>query len=77
MYPQPDDVSAAVKDALFSATPKRRYLVCPIEEEAQAVIYKQLNQLVQLNEGQRYTYDRERLIHMLDEMLQGSRPRTK
>jgi hypothetical protein len=41
------------------------------------VIYKQLNQLVQLNEGQRYTYDRERLIHMLDEMLQGSRPRTK
>ncbi len=77
MYPQPDDVSAAVRDALFSATPKRRYLVCPSESEAQVVIYKQLNQLVQLNEGQRYTYDRPALIRMLDENLQGARPRTK
>jgi len=77
MYPQPDEVSAAVKDALFAPTPKRRYLVCPSEAEAQVVIYKQLNQLVQLNEGQRYTYDRESLIRMLDENLQGARPRTR
>jgi len=76
MYPQPDDVSAAVKDALFSPTPKRRYLVCPNEQEVEAVIYKQHNQLVQLNEGQRYTYDRQSLIRMLDEMLKGARPRT-
>jgi NAD(P)-dependent dehydrogenase (short-subunit alcohol dehydrogenase family) len=77
MYPQPDDVAAAVEDALFAPRPKRRYLVVPVEGEAAVVIRKQLAQLVELNEGQRYTYDRQTLIRMLDEALQGSRPRAK
>jgi NAD(P)-dependent dehydrogenase (short-subunit alcohol dehydrogenase family) len=77
MYPQPDDVALAVEDALFGARPKRRYLVVPVEVEAQVVIQKQLAQLVELNEGHRYTYDRNALVKMLDETLQGSRPRTK
>jgi NAD(P)-dependent dehydrogenase (short-subunit alcohol dehydrogenase family) len=77
MYPQPDDVAAAVEDALFATRPKRRYLVVPVEGEAEVVIRKQLAQLVELNEGQRYTYDRQALIRMLDETMEGSRPRTK
>jgi NAD(P)-dependent dehydrogenase (short-subunit alcohol dehydrogenase family) len=77
MYPQPDEVAVAVEDALFGARPKRRYLVVPVEGEAQVVIQKQLAQLVELNEGHRYTYDRNALVKMLDETLQGSMPRTK
>jgi len=76
MYPPPDEVAAAVEKALFETTPKRRYMVVPDEEEAQRTIRKQFQRVVQLNEGQRYTYDRAELIRMLDEALQGSRPRT-
>ena len=39
-------------------------------------ISKQIAQLVQLNEGQPYTYDRDALVKLLDEALAGSRPRT-
>lgn len=76
-YPPPDDVAAAVEDALFGPAPKRRYMVVPDEEEAERTIRKQFEQLVQLNEGQRYTYDRAALIRMLDEALSRSRPRAK
>jgi len=76
MYPPPDEVAAAVEKALFGTTPKRRYMVVPDEEEAERTIRKQFERLVQLNEGQRYTYDRAELIRMLDEALHGARPRT-
>jgi len=36
-----------------------------------------IEQLVQLNEGQAYTYDRDTLVKMLDEALAQSRPRVK
>jgi hypothetical protein len=49
----------------------------PVEGEAEVVIRRQIARLVELNEGQRYTFDRQALIRMLDEKLQGSRPRTK
>jgi len=74
---EPDAVAAAVEDALFAADPKRRYLVVPNEPQAQRTIRKQIAQLVELNEGHVYTYDRETLIKMLDEALAGSRPRTQ
>ena len=61
----------------ISLNPKRRYMVVPNDREAEVTIKKQMSQLVQLNEGQPYTYDREALIKMLDEALAGSRPRTK
>jgi hypothetical protein len=63
--------------ALFEPQPKRRYLVAPNQGEAELTIRKQIEQLVQLNEGQRYTYDRSALIEMLDEAMTGSRPKTK
>lgn len=74
---EPDAVAAAVEHALFAAEPKRRYLVVPNEPQAQRTIRKQIAQLVELNEGQIYTYDRATLIKMLDEALAGSRPRTQ
>ena len=72
---EPDDVAVAVEMALFEATPKRRYMVVPSEDQAEATIKAQIEQLVQLNEGQRYTYDRAKLIKMLDVALKSARPR--
>jgi NAD(P)-dependent dehydrogenase (short-subunit alcohol dehydrogenase family) len=74
---EPDAVAAAVEHALFATDPKRRYLVTPNEPQAQRTIRKQIAQLVELNEGHVYTYDRATLIKMLDEALAKSRPRTE
>jgi len=76
-YKKPDEVAAAVELALFDATPKRRYMVVPEQREAEITIRKQIEQLVQLNEGQPYTYDRDALIKMLDEALATARPKVK
>jgi NAD(P)-dependent dehydrogenase (short-subunit alcohol dehydrogenase family) len=72
-YKQPDEVAAAVQQALFDANPKRRYMVTPDQREAEITIRKQLEQLVQLNEGQPYTYERDTLVKMLDEILAQAR----
>jgi hypothetical protein len=77
MYKEPDEVAEAVEKALFEPSPKRRYMVVPDQHEAEVTIRKQIEQLVQLNEGQPYTYDREALVKMLDEALSQARPRTK
>jgi NAD(P)-dependent dehydrogenase (short-subunit alcohol dehydrogenase family) len=74
-YKKPDEVAAAVELALFEATPKRRYMVVPEQREAEVTLRKQIEQLVQLNEGQPYTYDRDALIRMLDEALATARPK--
>jgi NAD(P)-dependent dehydrogenase (short-subunit alcohol dehydrogenase family) len=76
-YKKPDEVAAAVELALFEASPKRRYMVVPEQHEAEITIRKQIEQLVQLNEGQPYTYDRDALIKMLDEALATARPKVK
>ena len=75
-YKQPDEVAAAVEQALSEPDPKRRYMVVPNQEEAEVTIRKQIEQLVQLNEGQPYTYDRATLVKMLDEALAKARPQT-
>jgi NAD(P)-dependent dehydrogenase (short-subunit alcohol dehydrogenase family) len=74
-FEEPDDVAAAFALALSDPKPKRRYLVVPIEDQARRTIQKQIAQLVELNEGHPFTYDRETLIEMLDEALARSRPR--
>lgn len=76
-YKEPDEVADAVEQALFEPNPKRRYLVVPDQDEAEWTIKKQIEQLVQLNEGQPYTYDRDALIKMLDQALGQARPRTR
>jgi NAD(P)-dependent dehydrogenase (short-subunit alcohol dehydrogenase family) len=75
MFAPPDEVAAAIELALFEPQPKRRYMVVADEPESRITIAKQIEQLVQLNEGHPYTYDRDELVRMLDAALRTSRPR--
>ncbi len=75
-YKPPDEVAEAVSRALSEPKPQRRYMIVPNEREAQFTIRQAVRELVQLNEGQAYTYDREALALMLDEALAKARPRT-
>ena len=47
-------------------------MVVPNQFEAEITIKKVIEELVQLNEGHEYSYDREALIAMLDEALSAS-----
>ena len=76
IYKEPDEVADAVEKALSEPNPKRRYMVVPNQHEAEITIKKQIEQLVQLNERQPYTYDRDALVKMLDEGLTHARPRS-
>ncbi|MGB0134553.1 SDR family oxidoreductase [Dokdonella sp.] len=75
-YEKPDAVAVAVEHALFGEKPKRRYMVVPNQQEAEWTIRKQIEQLVQLNEGQSYTYDRATLVKMLDDAMVNARPKS-
>ena len=68
-FKEPDEVAAAVVHALFDANPKRRYMVVPDQREAELTIGKAIEELVQLNERQPYSYDRDELVRMLDAAL--------
>jgi len=65
-YKDPGEVAEAATRALFDEKPLRRYLVVPNEKEAGWTIGKAIEELVQLNEGQAYSYSRDELIAMLD-----------
>jgi hypothetical protein len=71
----PDEVAEAVLAFLREPAPKRRYLVVPNAAEAERTIGKAIEELVQLNEGHAYTYDRDALVRMLDVALRSARPR--
>ena len=75
-FKEPDEVTAVVLQALSEPNPKRRYMITPDQREAEVTIRKAIEVLVQLNEGQQYTYDRDALVKMLDESLATARPRT-
>ena len=66
---EPDEVSDAFMHALFSDAPKRRYMVVPNEGEADRTIRKAIEELVQLNDWQAYSFDRDELVKMLDDAL--------
>ena len=73
-YPEPHDVAAAVASFLVDANPKRRYLVVPVQREAEITIRKALQEAVQLNQQHRFTYNRKALIEMLDAELAAVQP---
>jgi NAD(P)-dependent dehydrogenase (short-subunit alcohol dehydrogenase family) len=84
MFPEPDEVAVAVKQALSDPNPKRRYLAIPRNAQdringrlAERLIRYQMKQLVQWNEGHAYTLDRATLVKMLDDALATARPRTE
>jgi len=77
IYKEPDEVAVTVEQALFEPAPRRRYLVVPSQSEAEITIKKQIEQLVQLNEHQPYSYDRAALVKMLDDALAQETPKGK
>ncbi|MBT8060036.1 MAG: SDR family oxidoreductase [Gammaproteobacteria bacterium] len=65
----PIEVAEAALHAMFDENPKRRYMVVPNERQAEITVRKAMEEMVQLNQGQKYSYDRDTLIRMLDELL--------
>ena len=65
----PAEVADAVFDLLSSDSPKRRYMVTPNERQAQATIEAAMRRVVQLNQDQPYSYNRDGLVAVLDAML--------
>jgi hypothetical protein len=65
-YKAPDEVAAAAVHAMSAGTPLRRYMVVPDESEADMTIGKHIEELVQLNQWQAYSYSREELIAKMD-----------
>jgi NAD(P)-dependent dehydrogenase (short-subunit alcohol dehydrogenase family) len=66
---EPDEVADAILDLLTTEDPKRRYMVTPNERQAHSTVKRALRRIVQLNHDQPYSYDREGLITVLDELL--------
>jgi NAD(P)-dependent dehydrogenase (short-subunit alcohol dehydrogenase family) len=66
---EPDAVSDAAVHALFAETPRRRYMVVPDQFEAEITIRKAIEELVQLNGGHAFSYERDQLVEMLDQAL--------
>ena len=73
-FKEPDDVAMAALDFFTSESPKRRYMVTPNQGEAAITIRQALMELVQLNEGHPYSYDRDELVQMLDDALRVAGP---
>lgn len=71
VFKEPDEVAEAALHAMFADEPLRRYMVVPHEREAGWTIGKQIQELVQLNDWQAYTYSREQLIEKLDAAMAG------
>lgn len=70
---EPDAVADAALDAISSANPRPRYMVVPAANQALVTIRKAMDEMVQLNEGHAFSYDRETLIKMLDEAIAKAR----
>ena len=66
---EPDEVAAAVLHLMTSGQPKKRYMVAPNPRQAAVTIRAALERVVQLNTDQPYSYDREELVALLDELL--------
>ncbi|MDX1499404.1 MAG: SDR family NAD(P)-dependent oxidoreductase [Woeseiaceae bacterium] len=69
IYKEPDEVADAAMHAMFSDEPLRRYMTVPTEDEARWAIGAMIQELVELNEWQAYSFTRDELIGMLDAAL--------
>ena len=69
MMKGPEDIVARVEHALFDENPQQRYMVVGDPERADRTMRAMLHRMLQLNENQAYSYDREGLIKLLDEEM--------
>ncbi len=74
-YKSPDDVSAAVLHAMFNDRPKQRYLVVPVEEEAEITMFVGMLKLMQMNDDQAFSFSREELISIMDRAITAAEAR--
>jgi NAD(P)-dependent dehydrogenase (short-subunit alcohol dehydrogenase family) len=65
----PDEVTAAIRHAMFDPNPKQRYMVVPNREEASWTIGASIRRVAQRNERQEHAFSREELIAMLDKAI--------
>ena len=65
----PEDMVAAAEHALFDANPQQRYMVVGDAARADRTMRALLHRMLELNENQPFTYDREGLIKLLDEEI--------
>ena len=70
-YKEPDEVSDAFMHALFDEAPLVRYVVVPNEQEQEMTIRTKMNELIQLNTWGPYSYTRDELVEMMDQVLAG------
>jgi NAD(P)-dependent dehydrogenase (short-subunit alcohol dehydrogenase family) len=73
-YPEPDEVANAAAHALFDPMPKVRYMVVPVANQGAATIRKAIEELAQLNQSHKFSYDRDALVRMLDSALVRFKP---
>lgn len=73
-YKEPDDVSSAVMDALFSDTPKVRYMVVPVKGEGEWAVRGMIKRMAQMNHDHEFSFSREELINILDQELEKLTP---
>jgi hypothetical protein len=65
-------VAQAVLHLMSSDAPKRRYMVTPDKDQAALTIRLSMQRILQLNEGQLYTFSRDELVTLLDELLESN-----
>jgi NAD(P)-dependent dehydrogenase (short-subunit alcohol dehydrogenase family) len=75
MYKEPDEVSAAIMDALFHENPKPSYMVVPNQQEADWTVRRLITKAAEFNADQPYSYSDEELIEMLKEATAAQRDR--
>ena len=66
---EPDEVAEAVLELMTTDAPKRRYMVTPNKGQADMTMKAVMSKVVQLNADQPYSYTRDELVALLDEML--------
>jgi len=69
MIQGPEFIVVKVEHALFDVNPQQRYMVVGDAPRADRTMRALLDRMLQLNENQPYTYDREGLIKLLDEEM--------
>jgi len=69
MMPGPDNIVGTVEHALFDADPQPRYMVVGDPQRAENTMRAVLRRMLELNENQPYSYDRDGLIKLLDEEM--------
>ena len=66
---EPDAVAEAVLKLMSTDTPQRRYMVTPNKNQADFTMQAAMSKVVELNGDQPYSYTRDELVALLDDLL--------